>query len=183
MPDENFYEIERRWIIKDIPSRTLINRSTRRKVGYIFNSDSELRLVKAFNPTITTNYISIKTDGGLVRKEWQERIPDWAFDAAWPQTVNNRLEITRHFINDNNNLLEIDEYHGRFKGLIKLEVEFTEVETSIGYKLPIFIKAHVDVTNDNRFNNKNLARLKPIHAQQLVKAIQTQQKLLERTVK
>ncbi|KKN67686.1 hypothetical protein LCGC14_0459450 [marine sediment metagenome] len=142
--------------------------------------EGEMRLVKKYLKEIK-HYLSIKTDGTLVRNEWQEKIPEWAFDVAWPKTYHNRLEITRHFIYWNR-VLEIDEYHGRYEyeGLIKLEVEFDEDNLNEpekfsypsnrvkDFQLPHWIGPAIEVTDDKRFNNKNLAGLVTVQTKTLL---------------
>jgi CYTH domain-containing protein len=171
-------EIERRWIIQKLPNKELIKNSIRREVGYIFNEDGEMRLVKKYKSGETKHYVTIKTDGTLSRNEWQEKIPEWAFDVAWPQTYHNRLEITRHFIYWNR-VLEIDEYHGRYEGLIKLEVEFDADDRSFHFpsnkvkefQLPEWIGPSFEVTEDKRFNNKNLAGLITVQTKSILEDV------------
>ncbi len=165
MGSEN--EIERRWIIETIPDQ--ITHSIRREVGYVFNKDGEMRIVKKYKPNDTKYLITIKTDGTLTRKEWQERIPEWAMKVAWPRTRSRRLEITRHFADYHGNVLEIDEYHGRFNGLIKLEIEFGDETDASAFVLPSWIGRAWEVTTDIRFNNKNMAAMKKAQAKALIK--------------
>jgi CYTH domain-containing protein len=161
-------EIERRFIIKRKPDSLLINNSISREVGYVFNDVGELRVVVKKRPKGPSYQLTIKDDGALMRNEWQEKIPHWAFAILWPKTDGNRLQIIRHFVKHGDHELEVDEYLERFFGLHKLECEFESESEAAEFVLPSWAENAVEVTDDPRFNNKNLAALDWDGAEKLV---------------
>jgi len=165
-------EIERRWIIRSVPKlvNTIANSITR-EVGYIFVKDGEMRVVKKYKSDDTKHLLTIKTDGDLVRKEWQEKIPEWAANILWNKVNSDILKITRHYINYFDKVLEVDEYHGKLKGLIKLEVEFSNKEDASNFVLPDFVGDACEVTSDSNFNNKNIASMKKSRLKKLLNDI------------
>ena len=166
--NKSIKEIERKWLIKSLDKK-YIQRTTTRYQGYLFNDPGELRIVKKYESGRCL--ISLKTDGSLIRDEWEQEIPEWAFNIMQAH-VKNHLSIIRHFINlDSGHLLEIDVYAGKLKGLIKVEVEFKENEDINDFVLPDWLQPAVEVTEDLRFKNKNLSLINEKEAKLLLKEV------------
>lgn len=153
-------EIEKKFILNQMPAQDLINHNIPHESYYLTGAtDSELRLVKRSTAMGFKYSISVKNSGGLIRKEWEDNsFPEWAFEAllkdnAWVP----KLTKTRHYIDDGNNLLEIDEYFGDLKGLVILECEFKSEEEANKFIVPEWLDVQKEVTEDNRYKNKNLA--------------------------
>jgi CYTH domain-containing protein len=158
--NDNVKEIERRWILRNFPSKSLLtDAQIPRIVGYLCHKYNELRIVSRIKNDKRGYLLSAKTDGGLVRDEWQVEIPEWVYTALFSNAELRTINVTRSFINYRKYLLEIDEYFGRFKGLIKLECEFSSEEEANNFIVPDFLSETVEVTEDSRFNNKFLSLL------------------------
>ena len=167
MTDE--LEIERRWILRSLPNLKWHSDPVTREVGYIFNDHGELRVVCKHKKKGRSYQLTVKDDGGLVRNEWQEKIPEWSFKVLWPKTKDRRLTVARHIKYIDDNKLEFDVYQGRFSGLIKLECEFNGRADASQFEMPSWFDVVCEVTEDIRFNNKNLAALDSFEASSLVK--------------
>ncbi len=121
--------------------------------GYLFTELGELRVRRKKD----RYFLTVKGDGAMVRDEWETEIPSWVFDTIWPRTFGRRIEKTRYVFNENGQTLEVDEYHGHLQGLITMEAEFPDKQTSDSWELPSWADSATEVTHDGRFKNKILA--------------------------
>lgn len=154
-------EIERQFVIPSLPEKYRIDHSVYHEVGYVITSSGELRVFKKKLPDRWKFAITIKEDGNLSREEWEKELPEWAFNIVWPDTQGARVHKTRHFVNYANDigvyLVEVDEYVKSLKGLIRLECEFKTEGAARRFILPGWADGAIEVTNDPRYKNKNLA--------------------------
>lgn len=144
-------EIERKWKLEKLPK----DRMPRVHIlqGYIVAESNEIRLRKKGNRF----FMTAKSDGTLVREEWETEIPKWVFEILWPKTEGKRIEKYRYSrIAPDGLLWEFDEYIGPLKGLVVLEIEFPNEDLANNFVLLKGIRAE-EVTSDKRFKNKNLA--------------------------
>jgi CYTH domain-containing protein len=169
----NELEIERRWILRKLPELRWHQEPVTREVGYIFNDHGELRVVRKHKRKGKSYQLTVKDDGGLVRNEWQEKIPEWAFKVLWPKTEGRRLTVARYIFYDGDHKLEFDVYQGRFSGLVKLECEFKNRTEALRYEVDSCIDVVCEVTEDIKFNNKNLSALDSFDAFSLVRKVLT----------
>lgn len=100
-------------------------------------------------------YFTMKGEGEIERNELDEAITKEVFETYWPKTKGKRVEKIRltqpYKTNDLEHKLEIDMYTDR--DLIVAEIEAkTKEETE---KIP---KLGKDVTEDQRYKNKNLTK-------------------------
>lgn len=123
------------------------------KQGYLIAGSVELRLRKIGDDY----FITIKGDGTISRNEWETETPSWVFDALWSHTEGRRLQKTRYFAEHDGLTLEIDEYHDALAGLWTLECEFATQAEANSFVLPAWAATAVDITEDKRYKNKNLA--------------------------
>ena len=154
-------EIERQFVIPNLPESYRIDHSIYHEVGYVIVHNGELRVFRKKLPGRWKFAITVKEDGNLAREEWEKELPEWAFNIVWPNTKGARVHKTRHFVHYVNDfgvyLLEIDDYKKSLEGLIRLECEFKTVEAATDFVLPAWAEDAVEVTNDPRYKNKNLA--------------------------
>ena len=170
-------EIERSWVIKALPEKSLVDHAIYHEIGYLFNKDGELRVYKKKLPDKWKYGITVKEDGGLARREWEEKLfPEWAFEVVWPNTTGARVcktrhfvywveqEFQEHFVHHGSSglpplLIEIDEYQGNLSGLVRMECEFPSEDEAAKFEVPGWAEGAIEVTHDSRFKNKNLAKL------------------------
>ncbi len=116
--------------------------------GYIVtNKNGELRLSNRGE----SFYLTFKSDGLIVREEFENVISKEKFLYLWSLTKGKRVEKLRLKIPLNNYFGEIDFYLDR--DLIVLEIEVKSKKDYLN--LPLF---GLDVTENINYKNKNLAK-------------------------
>lgn len=137
-------EIERKFRITYIPARYL-KKGKRIIQGYLcFTPELRIRI------TGIRSYITIKSKGALIRDEFEYRIP---LDEAKQLLKLCEKEITKTRYRSGG--FEIDVYHGALQGLVVAEHELISEREEV--RLPRGIEGF-DVTDDNRYKNRNLCR-------------------------
>ncbi len=96
-------------------------------------------------------YFTVKSEGGLNRKEFEIDIDKNKFERLWDY-VEKGVEKVRYVINNGNNNIEVDYYLDR--SLVVAEIEFDSEEEA--EQFPPLGK---DITLDKRYKNKNLATI------------------------
>lgn len=116
------------------------------RIREIRGSDGEVRYLH-----------TLKSGGGMVRREIERRMTAAAFEAAWAGTVGRRLEKVRWRIPEGGLLWEID--HFQTPALALAEVEATDPESALAIQPPAWLAACIDreVTHDPEFTNAELA--------------------------
>ena len=143
-------EIERKFVIQGVPEGVSSGREIIQ--GYLWY-DPEVRLRKIGEE----HKLTIKSVGTLAREESEHVIPEALFSLLWPLVGSNVVKKTRHRLEYNDLVLEIDVYSGKYEGLITLECEFQTVEEAERFELPDWIGSAIDVTYDSRFRNTELS--------------------------
>lgn len=120
--------------------------------GYI--SDDPHRIVRA-RVKGDKGYITIKNMGnGISRLEFEYEIPSAeAAQMIELMSVTTPIVKTRHLLEVGTMLWEIDEFHGKYEGLIIAEIELAR-EDEIFF-IPDWVGE--EVTHDPRFLNSKLA--------------------------
>lgn len=166
----NQNEIERAWVVSELPSIELVTHSVYHEIGYLvvtdpsMDSPGELRVYRKKLPDRWKFGITVKGMGDVSRKEWEDKeFPEWAFCILWQYVEDRIVYKTRHFspmvFNNVDLLLEVDEYHNNLEGLIRLECEFESEEQAEKFWLPSWVKNPNEVTYDKRFKNSRLSTL------------------------
>lgn len=146
-------EIERKFRLRNLPDPEILGNGVIILQGYLVVEPDEIRVRSCGSKY----YITIKSSGTLVRREWNKEIPKWVFEALWHHTETRRIKKTRYSIPFRDLTLELDEYHGKLEGLAVLECEFPSKEDAQSFALPKWASNAVDVTADDRYKNKYLA--------------------------
>ena len=122
--------------------------------GYVISKkDVEMRIRRIDGRC----FITVKSDGTLSRKEWEQEIPEWVYQSLCVKVIGNFVKKMRHSIYYGKLKIEIDIFVGNLHGLVLMECEFTNEETAKTFVLPPWAQGAIDVTDDKRFKNKNLA--------------------------
>jgi len=103
-------------------------------------------------------FITVKGEGTHSREECERLIDSWVFELLWPETSGRQILKERHFYPFKGATLEVDSYQGQLSGLVTMECEFTSKEEMDAFTLPEWAEGAIDVTNDPRYKNKNLAK-------------------------
>lgn len=172
-----YHEIERKWLLEFSNSSDedcsryfermsrLARESKLLSQGYVKQNNSEkyLRIRQFGDDSFIAYKESIPGRTSIVRNEWEQKIPQFVFDALWTETEGMRIEKTRLFVDVNSKTFEIDFFHGRNEGIVIVECEFNSIEEAENFKLlpqelrPIHGSVQ-DVTFNDRYTNQNMSK-------------------------
>jgi adenylate cyclase len=153
-------EIERKFLVHELPADLGQSRSTRIEQGYIAIADdgTEVRVRRRDGDAVLT----VKSGGGRSRFEEEIAIDPERFARLWPLTHGRRLEKTRHLMPTGTGLtIELDVYSGALEGLMVAEVEFGSDDAADAFEPPEWFGS--EITDDVRFKNQKLACEGPPH--------------------
>lgn len=145
-------EIEHKFLLANDEWRNHVQHSVRYRQGYLSSlPTSSIRIRVSDNHA----WLNIKSATiGTQRHEYEYEIPLPDGDELLNTLCKKPLiEKTRHFVEDNNKIWEIDEFEGENEGLIIAEIELRE--TGESFTKPAWLG--VEVTDDLRYYNNNLA--------------------------
>ncbi len=148
-------EIERKFLVRELPPDLEQSPSTRIEQGYIAIGvdGTEVRVRRRDGAAVLT----VKSGNGRSRLEEEIEIDAERFARLWPLTEGRRLEKTRHVIPAPTGLMiELDVYTGALSGLRVAEVEFGSEDAADAFEPPNWFAS--EVTDDPRFKNQTLAR-------------------------
>lgn len=145
-------EIERRFLIKDLPKDLDKYKNFEVTQGYLKTDDgTSVRLREAGNKYFYT----VKVGTGKVRDETEIEISNTLFNSLWHLTKGRRIHKTRHEISFNGSTIQLDIYKKKLEGLVTVEVEFKTLEECNAFNPPEWFGE--EVTENKKFTNKNLA--------------------------
>jgi adenylate cyclase len=145
-------EIEHKFLLANNNWREYVTHSIKYRQGYLSSQATSSIRIRISNDNAWLNIKSATI--GTHRHEYEYEIP--LEDAN--EIINDLcrkpiIEKTRHFIIDDGNTWEIDEFDGDNEGLIVAEIELSEIGKS--FSKPSWLGD--EVTNDLRYYNNNLA--------------------------
>ena len=146
-------EIERKFLVRQLPGDLTSHHSTKISQGYLVSLDDglQVRLRKSGD----CYSLTFKRGTGNVREEREVKLTAEQFETLWPATAGKRLVKTRYEIPLGERTVEIDVYHERHEGLVVSEVEFDEEQAAKNFQPPDWLGE--DVTGDPRYSNQLLA--------------------------
>ncbi len=149
---KEIYEIERKFLIKELPDDLDRYESHRIKQAYI-STDPTIRIRQWDDEYILT----VKGSGLMKKIEYELPITGEQFKGLWSKTEGNAIEKTRYIIPLDSGLkAELDIYEGQLKGFMNVEVEFSSTEEAILFDAPTWFGQ--EVTQDYRYRNTYLAK-------------------------
>ena len=151
-PNE-FYGIEKKYTVRDLPFNINSYKSTEILQGYISVDDNGNE--ERIRCKDGKYYKTITEGNGLIRKSRDNKISKELFDELWGKTKNKRISKSRYYIPYNSFIIELDVFHGEFEGLILAEVEFSSKEIAETFKPPFWLKK--DVTDNKMYRNQSIA--------------------------
>ena len=154
MAANNGREIERKFLVKELPPGLHRFRSYPIAQGYLANETGgrHVRLRKRGKMAS----LAFKVGRGTNREEREVKLSAKQFAALWPATAVRRLRKARYCIPWKGLTIEIDIYRGKNKGLIVAEVEFENQSDCRKFKPPTWF-GH-EVTGVKRYSNVRLAK-------------------------
>lgn len=151
-PSASPVEIERKFLVAEIPPNLQLFRSKSIRQGYL--PSFRLREIEG------EYKITVKRGSGVVREEFEFDITKEEFDKLWPLADGGKLEKVRYYVPSPPNadplyVCELDRYGGNLEGLYTVEVEFLTVEAAESFVPPSWFGK--EVTDDFAFSNKSLS--------------------------
>lgn len=143
-------EVERKYLVIDDSYKKIATNSYEITQGYLCRvPESTVRVrIKGHRAFLT---VKGKTSG-CVRDEWEYEIPLSDAREMLKLSSGGVLEKTRHIVNHEGKIWEIDEFHGRLAGLTVAEIELESPDEE--FAIPPF--AGKEVTGDPAYYNSNL---------------------------
>ena len=153
-------EIERKFLLKDaFILRTLCNEKVTIYKSNItqfyteITKNSEIRYRKKDD----IYYLTTKIGSGIERDEFEVVVSKNEYNGSKPKRVSSFIEKDRYSFELDGVTHAIDIYSGELAGLFILEIEFETKEEALNFTLnPLFENAK-EVTEDERYKNKNLS--------------------------
>ena len=147
-------EIERKFLVKTLPTGWKRQPHSRITQGYFFmgDKDIEIRLRKKDSE----RFITIKAGHGYNRLEEEIPLPEQQFRTLWPLTRDARISKTRYKIPWSGRTIEKDIYAAPHRGLITADIEFNSRLQTRRFRPPPWFGR--EITGDLRYSNQRLAR-------------------------
>lgn len=153
-------EIEKKYFVNEKILSVDLNKYPSKKIEqYYISLNPEIRFRKSVSKNIKY-YMTVKSDGTLVRKEVECEIDEKLFESMKECKIGYAIIKTRYNINIINGLIaELDIFEGNLKGLKTVEIEFSNISelNNIDKKLPEWFDR--DVTEEKIFKNKALSQV------------------------
>ena len=148
--------IERTFLIDKLPSDLAKHRKSEIEQGYFSDAIDGLRLRKKDNTYSLTRKIMGMPGDNSMREHIELPIYEEEFKLLW-KAVTKKLTKTRYYYNEQliGPELRIDIFGGVLKGLVLVELIFSEQESAQDYTLPEWLGR--EITTENWANNSNFA--------------------------
>ena len=147
---EGVPEIERKFKVEALPEH-LLGPGSAIQQGYLSVEPVEIRL----RAQDGGHELTVKSLGGLRRVEVALPVAPERFAELWP-LATAFVEKTRHRVEVDDAVAELDVYGGKLAGLLVVEVEFASEEQARRFVAPDWF-GH-EITEDSRFRNAALAQ-------------------------
>ena len=145
-------EIERQYLVKDIPSDLSSYESKIITQGYL-NTSPVIRIRRSNDKY----YMTYKGEGLMVREEYNLPLTKEAYEHLLPKIDGILISKTRYLIPLHQGLTaELDIFDGELSPLTLVEVEFSSVEEANSFSAPEWFGE--DVTNSGRYHNSYLSQ-------------------------
>jgi len=148
-------EIEKTFLVKNIPANLSSYKSFKIKQGYLSSTYPVLRIRQKDDKYEITKKIPLKPDDFSAVEEINIPLTKDEFDKLWPLTQKS-LQKTRYLIPLSNNLTaELDVFDGKLFGLSWVEVEFSSIEEMNNFQKPDWFGK--DITQEDFAANSFIA--------------------------
>ena len=146
-------EIERKYLIPEIPNNLHITKTRKLEQGYLCTSP--VVRIRKDNDQYELTY---KSSGLMVRQEYNLPLTKEAYEHLRKKADGRLIVKTRYEIPlDDRHKKELDFFHGYRAQLILEEVEFADEDEANQFTPPEWFGE--DVTFSSRYHNSNLSRL------------------------
>lgn len=144
-------EIERKFLLRELPETLSLAPRETINQGYLaLDGDTEVRVrTGSESPKLT-----VKSGRGEIRTEVELLLDADQARALWELTAGRRVEKTRRRMRLGDVEAEVDEYGGALAGLVVVEVEFPDEETSRAFRPPEWFGR--ELTGHDGYANRSL---------------------------
>lgn len=147
-------EIERKYLIKELPQNLEQYEKQRIAQGYICTQP-----VVRIRRSNDDYYLTYKGKGMMVREEYNLPLTEEAFEHMLPKIDGILIDKIRYLIPlDEKHTAELDVFQGTLTPLRLVEVEFESIEDANSFVPPEWFGD--DVTNSREYHNSNLSQKK-----------------------
>jgi CYTH domain-containing protein len=120
------------------------------------NRSRQIRLRQSGEGTEAAYFLTVKDEQpGAPRMETELPLSKEQFVGLWPLTLGQRLEKVRSYHALGSLIAEVDTYRAPHEGLVVVEVEFPDLETSRRFIPPAWFGE--EITGQPRYSNLVLA--------------------------
>jgi adenylate cyclase len=150
-------EIERKYLLRELPERVVDAPSLEIDQGYLPGERINERIRRTRGSDGLRYYRTIKAGSGIERLEVEEETSELFFATVWPLTRGCRVHKRRYLVPEAELTWEIDEFLDR-DGLWLAELELGSVDDVV--VLPAWLRSVIEreVTDDPQYTNHALAR-------------------------
>lgn len=154
MSDNNSYEIERKFLVKNIPDNLQKYSHHTLEQGYLSTSPV-VRVRKK-----DENYILTYKSGGMMKRmEVELPLDKHSYEHLIAKADGIVISKTRYAIPHGKYTIELDIFHGTLEGFVMAEVEFNSVDEANSYIKPDWFSS--DVTTNPMFHNSRMSSMTP----------------------
>lgn len=153
-------EIERKFLVSTLPDEVIQQPKLAIEQGYLAldANGNEVRLRRMDGEY----FLTVKSDGTILRQEYETKLSEAQFDALWEGTAGRRLRKDRYILERETHKIDVDIYHQPLKGLMVAEVEFNSLEEAGKYQKEEWMSR--EVTHLSFLKNKNLLQFETYEA-------------------
>lgn len=158
-------EIERKYLVKMLPEDLSQYKLKKIEQGYLCHNPT-IRIRKSNEDYILTykSRLDLESSGEnspSVNHEVELPLSEEAYQNLKNKTEGNMVYKTRYLIPLNDHITaELDVFEGLLQGLVLIEVEFPDLESSFDFCPPAWFGK--DLSSDRRFSNYHLSKLSTI---------------------
>ena len=145
-------EIERKFLVKDLPENLESYKQKRISQGYLCTNP-----VVRIRRSNDEYFLTYKSKGLMAREEYEMPLNAEAFEHMLPKIDGILIDKIRYLIPlDETHTAELDVFQGTLAPLRLVEVEFESVEDANAFVPPTWFGD--DVTNSGEYHNSNLSK-------------------------
>lgn len=150
-------EIERKFLLNNLPDNLENYQRLDLEQAYI-STEPVIRIRKKATASETRYILTVKSTGLMARQEFELDIDESSYNNLLKKAEGNVISKYRYLIPlDNSLTLELDIFHGKFKGLVIGEIEFPDKDSAKKYTSPEYLSE--EVTFDTRFHNSTMSNM------------------------
>jgi adenylate cyclase len=148
-----YQEIERKFLVRDLPKRILEERRVLIVQGYLAIDPRGVTVrLRQFG---AQRFLAVKTYDGEARIEREVALTEEQFAELWPATEGHRLRKVRYHTPYQVYTIEVDIYEGSAAGLIVAEIEFPDERSRQEFVKPDWLGQ--DISEQKEYSNLTLA--------------------------